>query len=75
MQLDSAPGPDGLTPIVYERLIDVISTPLAIIFRDSLTLNRLPSEWKKAIVIPIYKEKGDTTDCKNYRPISLTNIA
>jgi hypothetical protein len=30
----------------------------------------LPEEWKKLVVVPIYK-KGNKTDCSNYRGISL----
>ena len=30
-----------------------------------------PDSWKNAHVIPIYKEKGEKSACKNYRPISL----
>jgi hypothetical protein len=30
----------------------------------------LPEQWKESIIVPIY-EKGDRTDCSNYREISL----
>ena len=30
----------------------------------------LPEEWKKSIIVPMYK-KGHNTDCSNYRGISL----
>jgi len=33
----------------------------------------LPEEWKESIVVPIYK-KSDTTDCSNYRCMSLLSV-
>ena len=35
--------------------------------------SRLPTQWKHAYVTPVYK-KGDKSDPKNYRPISLTSV-
>jgi len=32
--------------------------------------DKLPEEWKESIIVPIYK-KGGTTDCSNYRGMSL----
>jgi hypothetical protein len=33
----------------------------------------IPRDWKKAIVVPIYKG-GDHSGVKNYRPVSLTSV-
>ena len=42
-------------------------------FRRSLDQSCLPSEWKKALVVPIFK-KSSRLDPLNYRPISLTSV-
>ena len=47
-----------------------ICKPLEIILQNCLRLGKLPSEWKKANVIPAYK-KGEKQCIKNYCPVSL----
>lgn len=38
-----------------------------------MDMSELPSDWKTAIVTPIYK-KGDKLAAAYYRPISVTSI-
>ena len=46
--------------------------PLSIIFNVCLKKGKIPSDWRKAHVVPVYK-KGDKQCLKNFRPISLTS--
>ena len=70
---NSSPGYDGLPPTVFKNLKHVLTFPLLQIFNASITKGELPTAWKNAIIVPIYK-KGDKSRACNYRPISLTSI-
>ena len=56
------------------KLLQIASTCIAsdithmfnLLFQQSI----LPTDWKKARIVPIYKGKGSENDCSNYRPIS-----
>ena len=32
---------------------------------------RIPDEWRKSVLMPIYKDKGDSKECGNYQSIKL----
>ena len=36
---------------------------------------RVPEDWKNAVIVTLYKSKGDIGKCKNYRGISLLSVA
>jgi Reverse transcriptase (RNA-dependent DNA polymerase) len=73
LRADSAPGPDGLHPRLLKETANEIARPLRLIFTRSLDSNDIPSDWKRAVVTPIYKS-GTRTDPGNYRPVSLTSV-
>ena len=36
---------------------------------------KIPEEWKQSFIVPIYKQKGDSLECGNYRGIKLMEHA
>ena len=68
-----AAGPDKLKPFLLRELREEIAPIIQIIFERSLQTGKLPADWCKAQVTPIFK-KGNKSSAANYRPISLTCI-
>ncbi|PKU43345.1 hypothetical protein llap_6347 [Limosa lapponica baueri] len=66
-------GPDGMHPRALRELAEVIAELLSIIFKRSWRTGKVPEDWRKANVIPVFK-KGKKEDPGNYRPVSLTSI-
>ena len=73
LQPHKAAGPDEIRPIVLRELRTEISPFIQLIFEKSLATGKLPSDWTRPNVSPIFK-KGEKSDPSNYRPISLTCI-
>lgn len=71
MKNGKAPGEDGIAiELIKEggvelkkRVVDLFNR----CWRDGV----VPGRWGKIIVLPIYKGKGDTGECGNYRGIAL----
>ena len=63
---------DGISSKLLKAISYEIERPLAHIFSLSLSTGIFPEKLKSTRVIPIHKS-GDTTNCDNYRPISLVN--
>ena len=73
IRVDKSPGPDGIHPRLLRELADILATPIQILFSASLARGEVPSQWREATVVLIFK-KGDKTDPGNYRPVSLTSV-
>ena len=73
LKVDKAMGPDGLCPRILHETREQIAEPIKMLFDKSLTQGQLPSDWKDAIVVPIFK-KGRRDMTQNYRPVSLTCV-
>ena len=34
----------------------------------------IPTDWKRGLVVPLWKGKGDRQDCNNYREVMLLSV-
>ena len=73
LQSNKASGPDKIPGYFFKKTASLIAPILFLIFQLSLNQGILPSDWKTANIIPIYK-KGNRSQPSNYRPVSLTSI-
>ena len=65
--------PEGIPSAFIKQVQDTLIEPLTKLYNISMEQGRIPSIWKTAIIVPIYK-KGVKSNPLNYRPISLTSV-
>jgi exonuclease III len=68
-----SPGADGLPLEFYLTFWDILAFDLLTVFKEFETLERLPDSFRIGIVSLLHK-KGDKTDLRNWRPITLLNV-
>ena len=65
-----ASGLDNFPPGLLKDAAHVLTKPLTFIINFFIETGVVPSEWKVAKVIPLYKS-GSLAEIDNYRPISI----
>ncbi|GFS52155.1 reverse transcriptase domain-containing protein [Trichonephila clavipes] len=75
MNPSKAPGPDAIFGRMVQHFRNLAKKELLEIFNLSCATGKLPKIWKLPTVIPILKPNKNASECKNYRPISLTSSA
>ena len=74
MRMGKAPGLDGCHVECLSKgggaMVDWLVRLLNVCFREG----RVPSDWRSACVVPLYKGKGDKYECSSYRGISLSSV-
>jgi hypothetical protein len=66
-------GPDCIPGEILKMSGEAMIPYLARLLDITINNGTLPYDWKKAIVVPIYKG-GDRSVIRNYRPVSLTSV-
>ncbi|KAK3532154.1 hypothetical protein QTP86_009025 [Hemibagrus guttatus] len=71
MKSGKAVGPDDIPVEVWKCLGESAVEFLANLFNRVLESERMPEEWRRSVLVPIFKNKGDVQSCSNYRGIKL----
>ena len=74
--LDSskASGPDFIPVVVLKNYEPGLSYILAKLFNMCLKESCFPDCWKVTSVVPVFKNVGERSTAKNYRPVSLLSV-
>jgi hypothetical protein len=70
---DKAAGPDTVAGECFKLLKDNGREALLQLLNCVMRTKQAPSSWKHSNIFLIHKE-GDTSDCANYRPITLCSV-
>ena len=73
LDVNKASGPDGVHPKLLKECAAPLAYPLFLVFARSLESSNLPTDWKHALVAPMYKACARFNPL-NYRPLSLTSV-
>jgi exonuclease III len=71
MKSGKALGPDDIPVEVWKCLGEVAIEYLTGLFNRILDGEKMPEEWRRSVLVPIFKNKGDVQSCENYRGIKL----
>ncbi|KAK3565745.1 hypothetical protein QTP86_015006 [Hemibagrus guttatus] len=67
MKSGKAVGPDDIPVEVWKCLGEAAVEFLTSLFNRVLESERMPKEWRRSVLVPIFKNKGDVQSCSNYR--------
>jgi hypothetical protein len=58
-------GPDDIPIEIWRCLGDIAIVWLTKLFNTIFRSNKMPDEWRRSILVPIFKNKGDIQSCTN----------
>ncbi len=72
-KLGKAPGSDGITAEMLKYGGEIVVDWMWIC-NLAWEQIKVPEDWRKAIIVPLYKGKVNREECNNYRGISLISV-
>ena len=67
-------GPDIIPVVVLRSSEPELSDNLAELFNKCLKESRFPDCWNVSSAVPVFKNVGERSTAKNYRPVSLLSV-
>ena len=74
MNSGKSPDVDGIKVDMLKAGKEVVAEWMTRLTRVGMKEGRAPEEWQEPCVVPIYKRKGERSECKNNREISMLSI-
>ena len=74
MNTCTSPGLDGLTIELYKYFWQLIKDNFVEIINECYKKSSIPTTMNTALIRPIFNNKGERSELKNWRPISLLNV-
>ncbi|XP_035672024.1 uncharacterized protein LOC118413014 [Branchiostoma floridae] len=75
LKCHKAPGVDGIPAEVYKLGGDALLERLTGLFATCWERGVVPQDLRDAVIVSLYKNKGEKSDCSNYRGVTLLSIA
>ena len=69
-----APGSDGIPPDLIKHCKTTLLQPLHEVLCECWNEGAVPQDMRDAKIVTLYKNKGERSDCNNFRGISLLSI-
>ena len=74
LDLSKASGPDCIPVVLLKNYEPELSYILAELFKKCLKEYCFPDCWRISSVVPVFKNVGERSTAKNYRPVSLLSV-
>ena len=75
LKVGKSPGIDGIPVEVYQHGGEAVLDTLQDLFTDCWEKGILSQDLRDAVIVSLFKKKGEKSDCSNYRSITLLSIA
>ena len=62
--------------LTFSKLVEMLHSCRCMhaVLHSAWNTGIIPTDWKRGLVVPLWKGKGDRKDCNNYRGVTLLSV-